>query len=121
MNKLVFYLLIVVLAVGCSHSTNDNATKPDISEAQNAFCYLKAAPTQMYAQPDKKSNQLWQFSKGEVLSVLDSKFVNETAWLRVKFIGNVKAGYEEMLQITERPTYEIGWIQGTVENLVSCR
>ena len=109
------------MTLGCGNSSKNNSPSPDISEAKDAFCYLKAESAQMYANPDKGRNQLWQFSKGEVLSVIGSKSVNQTPWLQVKFTGNVKAGYEEFLKIEEAPSIKMGWVQGTVEELVSCK
>lgn len=121
MKKITFYLLLAILTIDCANSINKEAAKPDISEAKDAFCYLKAEGAQMYVQPDQGSTQLWIFSKGEVLAVLDSKMEANKSWLQVKFRGFVKAGYEEMVEITGEPSNPIGWIQGTVEELVSCK
>ncbi len=121
MKKIVINFFGLMLLLGCSNTAKDNLTKPDISEAKDAFCYLKAEGVQMFAHPDQGSTQLWTFSKGEVLAVLDSKMEANKSWLQVKFTGNVKAGYEEFLEINSQPNISTGWIAGTVDQLVSCK
>lgn len=121
MKNIFLYFFMSLMVISCGNATKKDSPKPDISEAKDALCWLKSGKLEMYEQYNKQSTILWKFSQGEVLHVLDSKTVKNKPWLQVKFTGEVKIGYEEFLKIEGTPDKKVGWMQGTVSNLVSCK
>ncbi|MFA8301119.1 MAG: hypothetical protein ACEPOV_13200 [Hyphomicrobiales bacterium] len=123
-NVIVVSAVFSFLIIACNPSskkTNQNSNNPNLQEyTSNSYCYIKDGNTKLYAESSINSIVLWYFTVGDVVQILDHK-TGEDNWVKVKFTGNVKAGYEGLRSIGGMPNDSIGWIEINKVDILNCK
>lgn len=89
----------------------------------NEYCWLVNEKMPLYTKPNTNSLIQGNHFQGEVLSVLESRVIDDKVWVNVEFKLSIKAGYEDQfadgqVMSSGEPT---GWIGGATSPKINCK
>jgi len=91
--------------------------------SSEAYCWQTNKVLNLYTKPNTNSVVQGKHFQGEVLSVLDSRIIDEVLWVNVTYKLSIKTGYED--QFADATVHSsgvpTGWIGGTEIPKINCK